>query len=55
MKLTIFKKTTFNSQSIDDFEKPKKITQFSILGIKCYKSEEFQTESNSEIIFQDNK
>jgi hypothetical protein len=50
MKLIIFKKTTLNSQNIEDFEKPKKVTQFSILGIKVYRSEDFQTESNSDII-----
>ena len=55
MKLIILKKTTFNSQNIDDFEKPKKVTQFSILGIKIYQSKEFQSESNSEIISQLNK
>ena len=55
MKLIIFKKTTFSSQSIDDYDKPKKITQFSILGIKCYKSEEFLSETNSDFIFQSKK
>lgn len=50
MKLIIFKKTTFKSKNIDSYDSPKSITQISFLGIVLYKSKEFITESNSDII-----
>ncbi len=43
MKLILFKKTTFNSKNHFKSEKPKKVTVFSVLGIECYRSEEFDS------------